>query len=1166
MCYNDLMILIKRTGGDNMLNIIKGAFNSERDKAFCDAVRRAQEEHGNVLVIMPDQYSFECDKKLYSALGAKAFNSIETAGFNRLAELISHKYGKCAYENADANIRLIMMFMAVEQFRNEKECRYYKRSLGKGRFIGEMIDLVTELIRSGITPEDLRIASERLEGSVTSKLFDISRIYSLYLEDLEKHGMRDSFTALADALLLAKDNGYFKGRSVFLDGFTSFSYDELGFIGAMLSQHADVTVSLLGYKQGKTLNLDAPFAATLRTESALLGLARDNNCSCTFTELDGICGAHDTILAIDRYYCTGERLPKEAAKTAAEGITVAAANDIYDELEYVCAEIERLVSEEGYSYSEIAVAARDLGTCAAAAESSFERFGIPYFSDRRVRADSSVTVIFLKNLFECLLPQKYHTDDILRLIKSPLFPLNDIEITNLEDHCVIYNIDGDMWLEPFCAHDKKHDVPSTLEDIRKKIIEPLERFRTAAADSTAEGLCDALFALLEEIEFSKQVYSVVRRCAGSDNETQLEFVRSSRQIWQSVFSAVKTIHDELGNRKITLKRFFELFKLMTSKMNISSPPQKLEAVRLADAESSRLDNVRVLFVIEMNERVFPAAPVHGGLFTEREKQQMSAADIAVSGTALQSAENERLVVYRTLCLAKEKLYALYSETNTAGKTVRRSMLIDKLTELFGGISPLMISKLPLDSFCTSFGTAYYKYLEHSKELLVPIDRFNDDTPDKARLNSELRRNADIVASVEKALEGSPDHASRLAALPSYKYDEGFSVRKKTARELFCTDKLTLSPTNINSYYTCPFSFFCKYGLKLRNPQSIRFDPLTKGNYLHRCLESLMTKEENGERVYNKNFVMFTEEQLKEKISAAFLVYEAEEIGGSYGKTPSFIAQRDKYEQTVFEMVKLIQEEFSSSAFEPAFFEYKLEQENGESLLELKLSDELTVKVVGSIDRADVFTDTNGKKYFRIIDYKTGNTTFDLDKLYHGLNMQLLIYLLAMTDSREEALPAAVLYSHLKEPEAKLDPPAVGEDPNTYAQWLKTIKPDGLIVDNAAVIAAFNTDHGGAFMPIRINNDGGIAKTGKQPVEEAFLKGAEEFVKRKIISLAERLMNGEVPASPVMSKKYDPCTKCDHYDICGRVLRGDPLLIDKSDKDKLLEEVAAITKEMKRGDC
>ena len=47
---------------------------------------------------------------------------------------------------------------------------------------------------------------------------------------------------------------------------------------------------------------------------------------------------------------------------------------------------------------------------------------------------------------------------------------------------------------------------------------------------------------------------------------------------------------------------------------------------------------------------------------------------------------------------------------------------------------------------------------------------------------------------------------------------------------------------------------------------------------------------------------------------------------------------------------------------------------------------------GRIDRVDTMETDDGKLYVVVIDYKTGNTSFDLVSLYHGLQLQLMIYM------------------------------------------------------------------------------------------------------------------------------------------------------------------------------
>lgn len=66
---------------------------------------------------------------------------------------------------------------------------------------------------------------------------------------------------------------------------------------------------------------------------------------------------------------------------------------------------------------------------------------------------------------------------------------------------------------------------------------------------------------------------------------------------------------------------------------------------------------------------------------------------------------------------------------------------------------------------------------------------------------------------------------------------------------------------------------------------------------------------------------------------------------------------------------------------------------------------------------DVFEDED-KVYVKIMDYKSGSTSFDLALLYHGLQLQLVVYMdaaLKMQENRhpgKQAVPAGIFYYHI----------------------------------------------------------------------------------------------------------------------------------------------------------
>ena len=79
-----------------------------------------------------------------------------------------------------------------------------------------------------------------------------------------------------------------------------------------------------------------------------------------------------------------------------------------------------------------------------------------------------------------------------------------------------------------------------------------------------------------------------------------------------------------------------------------------------------------------------------------------------------------------------------------------------------------------------------------------------------------------------------------------------------------------------------------------------------------------------------------------------------------------------------------------------------------------------MNLLGRIDRVDTY-ETPDKVYVKIIDYKSGNTSFSLVNLYHGLQLQLVVYMNAALELEEKrhpgkkAEPAGIFYYHIQDP-------------------------------------------------------------------------------------------------------------------------------------------------------
>lgn len=1134
-----------------MLRIVTGGMGSSKTDIMTDEIKKSVLADENVIIIVPDQYSFEYDKQLYNELGAKSFNRLKTLGFNRFAEVILKEYGTKSGVLADKNAKLISMFKAVKAFKGSGlgSKSYYSRSLDKPQFISDTISLIDDFKKSDIDCNTLECALSQTDGSLSEKLESISKLYKLYQEELSASGLTDEATAISEAAKIAHDNGYFDNAVVFIHEFSSFTADEYEVIKVILSDAKSLTVSLIiGGGNNLTSNM-SPFSMCIKTRSKLVdlagGLAKVENISAdehTGYKTNALKHLESNIFCL---------VNNPSADN--EGIKLVCARNLYDEIDYVAASIKKLIREQGYSFKDIAVVSRSLDDYSSLIDGAFNRYEIPFFMDRRKSVLRSSLVIYVLSLFDCVLTKKYKTENILRYIKSPLSSIEDFKAAAIEEYCYKWGVEGDMWLSDFTPFDVRKGESSErfitlINDIRKSIICPLEDFKDKTKNTTAGEICLALNELMGKIELSEKTFSLISRSVESDDASVVEIARDFKQLWSLFLGAINSIYKNMGDEKISLRQFYNLLKLMLSEMTISSPPQKLDAVTVAKAEHSRLGSIKAVFVIGLNDGLFPRNIQNSGLLTEREKSKLSDLGISISSNTQTFLDNERLISYIALGSASERLIASYPESSVKNESLRPSLLARDIEKIFGKSVKVNVSDLSLDYFCENENSAYYCFATN----------YHNDSKEQESLREALNSDDEYKRKI-KFLDDLSDNE---------KHSE-YKLSKNIAKAVFFPHDINMSATRADDFYKCPFNYFCKNGLKVYPVERVDISPMTKGSLIHFILQNILsTVDENGNICFNDNFESLSDDKIKRLISRYCKEYVKDELGGNFGKTSRFAYNLKNLEQTAFYVVKNLIQELEGCFFKPVAFEYDLTDENGESILKIKVDKDVNICMRGSIDRVDIYKDESGKRYVRIVDYKTGGKDFDLASLYHGLNMQMLIYLLALVDTDNEfnrdgeLSPAGVMYMPAKYVENYLPREKLRESSDEEREEKlknernKKFKRNGLFVYNDLTLEAMDERASGLFAPLKKTSKGENIDEN-QVVDADIFEAIERFSKDKIIEMGRSLADGEIAAMPVMkSGKVESisCRYCNYWSVCGKYNRRDAEQILSEDKEKLLEEI------------
>ena len=1078
-----------------MLDLILGGAGCGKSYEMMDRIEAAALSGENVLIVIPDQFSAEFDRSLYDRLGMTLFNRVEVLSFARTAKDIFIKHGGIKGKYADDTVKNIMMFRTVKGLQERGDLCYFNRQAGSLSFVESSLDIVKELMVNGISPERLAETVNALGEGIRDKASDISAVYAEYSRIMKEQGYKDSQGDISEAAARAATNGYFEGKTIFIDAFKSFTADQLEMIKAMMSGGKRVAVCLA------TADRDADagekkysvFDTVNMTVLKLKALAVKAGVKANEEMLDTPRRFKSEALA---YYVQNafgySRKPFDGDNDA---VTVYCSGDLYGEGDFVCSEIKRLVMEQGYKYSDIAVLARQKEQYSSIMESAFERYGIPFYTDESYSAAHKSLFIFVKTALALAADKRASTEDWLRYMKTGMLGLSEEETGAVEEYCYKWSVDGRMWLDEFSL-----DETSAAEQVRKRITAPISNLKKACENTDGKTICQALLTFFEETD----IFSTIRKMyedPDTEDAAALAAVREVKQLWELLCGLLETLGRALADTAISLADFSDIFSAAVGRLKLSSPPQTLDSVRFVAAHTARLPEIKAVFVIGANEGAFPYTAKQEGILNDRDRLALEEAGITLSGRSEDFLAEERFVAYSALAAPSERLYMSYAMSDVSGKALYPSSVVNRAEKIFGSDVVTDFEKRGLLSFCTSPEAAYYQYVQN------------------------YRRSDEASASLYKALEKIPEYKRRIDYLKSVAAAAPHGLIQGTGEKLFGKD-IVFSASRFEDYNKCPFIYYCKKGLGIYPLSRIDMDRPSRGTAIHYCLCEILKQFDKSLLVnMSREEIMTAAEASLEKY------YNSGDIGGSYGKTKRYDAAFMRLKDTVTDILVRIAEEFRQNKFVPDGFEYVLGTHDAdEEPLKLTTTNGIKVYFNGMIDRVDLFQ-KDGTSYVRVVDYKSGTKEFRFSDLVYGQNMQMMLYLFALTDQDHEgkykdSIPAGVLYMPSKDLESSL-----GRNGETNDRGRDSYKMSGAVLNDDDVITAMEKDRNGEYIPVKVNKDGSYSAYSKLVSQDQF-DNLRDFSYELLEETAKKLHEGRIEASPLKDGKSMPCEYCDYKSVCG----------------------------------
>ncbi len=1077
-----------------MLHNICGRAKSGKTEYLFSCLEKLILKKKHTFLIVPEQSALIVEREIIERFGNRSNEYVEVINFKRLCNRVYRETGGLIDNYVDTPHKLLVMARAAEAC-SDLLLEYHSCAADLS-FIKKALSAITEFKMYGVTPLLLEKSAEKLEGGTNAllcaKLKDMSLLYAQYssmLSDVFSYtDSTDDMVHLRDVL---DSSHFFKDKTVLIDSFFGFTVPEINIIENIIHDADDLYITYLYDK-----NTDSAFFE--RGRRAYMKITSYAEAENIAYDEKFLCECHgyesSSLSNLERNFA--QQSSSTIDEVSDKSIRIISCDNPYDESNICAAAINSLVLS-GAKYSEIAVCARNIEDYFGILDTELKKENIPFSFNIKYDLLTRPVIAFILSAFE--FARSKSKQSVLRHIKTGLTKLSACEADLVECYIRTWNIQGRMftdieWLMNPNGYssaedmdDRTKEILSTLEDSRKKLITPLESFtEDVRSAKNANQISEAVMHLL----------------ANADYDTNL-ICGEDVAYHNMLIDALECIGDCMGNENISHRRYAELLEMILGEYETGRIPSTIDEVSVSSAELFRGTKTGYMIVLGLCDGVFPKTPGEDCVFSDRERFLLSEIGVELSGDRTERVFDELFLAYRVISSPSKKLFLTYNRHTASGEDASASTILSLVDSAVGNIQ--------------------HEVSHNCYDLIFSL---SDTALAREALKTE---NATLSSVIKEYLE------KKKVDIPAADYSYSSNYLSGATAENIFGKNLYLSPSRLDKFNMCAFSYFGTYILGLRPEPVAVLGPGESGNIAHKILEILISelaeKKQNGEEITVEYATERSHELLRQYIST--LVGE----GASKNLSSRFKYLYGRLSFTLNACVTAMTSELIDSEFIPREFEMSIGTEssdvkfNSVPITDIDGNVTGSLTLVGKVDRTDIY-EKNGKVYIRVVDYKTGTKKFNLADVNSGINLQMLLYLYSLTKDNGgkfgdgETVPAGVLYIPVHRPEIKTE---LGEFCDVDVE--STIKSNGILIDDIEILSAMEKNLEGKYIPVKLKKDGGFYSGSSVASLETIgrlLTCACDVASK----LAYEIQTGKIAKNPYRCKNGpNSCNFCDMAYFC-----------------------------------
>ncbi|MDO4473711.1 MAG: PD-(D/E)XK nuclease family protein [Eubacteriales bacterium] len=1049
----------------------------------------------NYIVLVPEQFTMQTQKDLVVRHERKGIMNIDVLSFGRLAYRVFEETGKGNTPVLDDEGKnLVLQKLAGDHM---DELRVLRGNIKKSGYISEVKSVLSEFDQYDIGLEEIDFMMDQLgeETYLHYKLQDIRVMYEAFQNYLaDRYITKEELLGVLTDLV--PESSILKKSVIVLDGFTGFTPVQNRLLTELMKACREIVVTVTIDAKEDPYRYVGPyelFAMSKHTVCTLINAAKENRIEVKDpkwmdTEVNPRFVKSEALAFLEKNLF---RYGRKSFLKEQSDITIHEALNVREEAKAAVSNIRRLVRTKGYRYREIGVIVTEMDVYGDYLKQAFAEYDIPVFMDHKRSILLNSFVEYVRSVVG-MVEQQFSYDSVFRFLRAGYGPFSQDDIELLENYCITLGVKGyRKWQQSWIRREKSmtEEELSHLNHLRVRFVELLDELMLVLRQKkkTVFDITQALYQFLAKQEFQLRI-----------KEQQIHFeergdhalAREYAQVYGAVIGLFDKFVELLGDEPVSIKEYAKLLDAGLEEAKIGVIPPGLDQVIVGDVERTRLKDIRALFVLGINDQYLPGTLLRTGLLGEHDREKFEKSNLRLTPGGKEKAYIQKFYLYLNLTKPEEQLYLSYSRTDGSGKSVRPAYLIAEIKKLFPHIVQIDESKRLLSEKELTPGEGIF-------ELIGGLRGMSEENVDAfMELYSWYLSHSEWADKIRKILEAN------------YWNYHPEKISEQAARLLY-GDRFWSSISRMEKFSACAFAHFLSYGLRLQERMEYEFKAMDLGNVFHAAIEKYSKKLQNADMKWTDVKEADRKRLVKECVSESVT---------DYGNSVLYASARSEY--MITRLVRLLDrtvwalsDQLRRGDFVPEEYEMTFDS--------------------GKIDRVDVCEDGD-ELYLKVMDYKTGRTEFDISAYYHGLQLQLMVYMNAAVGEMKkkypgkEIIPSGVFYYRISDPFVDRK-----EKEDSEKQILEQLRMDGLVNLKKNSLQHLDRSINGSstVVPVRINKNGSLAKASKAVSEDEF-ETMLQYADSINSSLREALKKGDVAAYPYHYGQESGCDYCNYKHVCG----------------------------------